>query len=331
MEFMKELSLNLSIANQVFMLLYMSGPAPTNAAELNAAVDTHDFTDMWNKSVGCSYVNGIKSAYAGVGSEWTTFFSPRPKCGQLKGGTFRPDAIPVPSTSGFPATPDYIEYQNADGSKIPATGWLGLSVAQFLCRCPYTAAPSYLSPHLVSELNPVAHIVVGFKSVRAFIGISVAHDTYSSTKSFALDYWNGSAWVQCIATRNTANVTLPFSATTDKFRLRYMQGALPIGAEASQSFVLWEAEAPEQVPVPDITWALLIPTCSRPGSDAPQIQNLVNSGEITRQTKIPFYSMSVGGPGGSEEILLTKNTALTSADYPAATGFYIKSGNFVEA
>lgn len=329
MEFMKELSLNMSIQNQTFMLLYMSGPAPTNAAELNAAVDTHDFTDMWNKSIGCSYVVGVKSAYAGSGAEWTTFFNPVAGYGQLKGAPLRPygHRIPANLAASSPLVPDTIEFQKAAGEKIPSCGWLGLFAAQALCRCPHSGRSDcwWLSPLLVPEFNPVAHVVLGFSEAKTFTGISL--DTTSGT-TFAVDYWDGSAWVQCVASKAATLGGTLFNAVSNKIRLRIGSRS----GESYESFVLYEAAPSQARAHQDITWALMIPMCSRPTSTSTaHIQVLVNAKEITRQTKIPFYSMSVGGPLGSEEILLTKNTALTSADYPVATGFYIKSGNFVEA
>ena len=330
MEFMKELSLNMSIANQTFMLLYMSGPAPTNAAELNAAVDTNDFTDMWNKSVGCSYVKGVKSAYAGVGAEWTTFFAPRAGCGQLKGATLRPDGhrIQANLASSKPVVPDTIEYQTADGVKLPSCGWLGLFAAQLLCRgAPASSNDSYfLSTGHVSGLAPDAHIVLGFNEAKTFSGISCE----SANLSYAVDFWDGSSWVQCVTMRvGVVNTNTLFSATSSKIRLRIRPGT---SSDLYGSFVLHEVEAPAVRPHPDIQWSLLIPICARPNSlNSADVYARVVAKEITSQTKIPFYVLTTGGPGGSEEILLTKNTALTSADYPVATGFYIKSGNFVEA
>lgn len=340
MELMKELGLNLSSANQTYMLLLMSGAAPTTAAQLLAAVNTKDFCDMWSKSIGVAYVTGARGAYNGTGNEWTTFFNAVTTIGQMKGGQLRV-ALSGHTFGSTPSAncivPETIELQDATGNKIEC-GWFSLFVAQMLCRLPNSGSvvasysdAAWLSPHQVPEMNPTAHIVIGFGSEKTLTGMSIDQWASASTKVVAVDYWDGAAWVQCVAQRATSAAFVAFTATTTKVRLRLGPGNLPLNSEASCSFAFYSATPEAQRQHPAVTWGLLIPTGSRPLSQgAASVQALVTDGVITRKTRVPFYAFSIGGPGGSEEVLLSKATGLTSDDLPTVTGFYLRPQNMKE-
>jgi len=340
MELMKELGLNLSSANQTYMLLLMDGTPPTTHAELAAKVNLKDFCDMWNKSVGVTYVTGTRANYNGAGSEWTTFFNAVSTIGQMKGGPLRVALSGhtfAASGSAVRLVPDTIEIQDASGNRIEC-GWFSLFVAQMLCRLPnsgsvngtYTDA-TWLSPHQVPELNPTAHIVVGFNSPQTLTGMSIDQWSMASTKNIAVDYWDGAAWVQCVAQRATTAGFVPFSATTTKLRLRLGTGALGAITESSCSFAFYAASPMIQRNHPDVKWGLLIPTGSRPtGNSIASLQTLVTDGVISAKSRIPLFAFTVGGPGGSEEVILSKVAGLTSDDTPTVTGFYVQPRNMVE-
>lgn len=340
MELMKELGLNLSSVNQTYMMLLMDGAPPTTHAELAAKVNLKDFCDMWNKSLGVTYVTGSRANYNGSGSEWTTFFNAVPTIGQMKGGPLRVALSGhtfAASGSAVRLVPDTVEIQDASGTRVEC-GWLSLFVAQMLCRLPNSGSvnasytdSTWLSPHQVPELNPIAHVVVGFNSPQTLTGMSIDQWASASTKNIAVDYWDGAAWVQCVAQRTTAAAFVPFSVTTTKLRLRLGTGALGVNVEASCSFAFYAAAPQPQRNHPTVKWGLLIPTGSRPtGSGVAALQTLVTDGVISAKSRIPLFAFTVGGPGGSEEVILSKAAGLTSDDTPTVTGFYVQPRNMVE-
>jgi hypothetical protein len=258
MELMKETSLIQSLVNQVFMILFMGGTPPSNAAELNAAVRMSDFTDMWNKSLGCAYAGASKNAPAGSSAEYTMLLSPRAGCGQLKGAANRLDGLSFVGT-GYAVTPDTIALETAAGVPITDSGWLGLFAANVLCRVPkgdgFGAAS--LSPRQITEFTPVGYLVVGFNTPKTITGIQCERNPVGSASAYAVDYWDGSGWVECVATRSSARgwVAIASQPVTTKMRIRVSAGALPAGSEITDSFVFGAVEAPEVRAVPAITWA----------------------------------------------------------------------------
>lgn len=341
MELMKELGLNNSSANQTYMLLLMEGAAPATAAELASKVNLKDFCDMWNKSVGVTYVTGARANYNGVGADWTTFFNAVSTIGQMKGGPLRValtgHTFPANPNTANRIVPDTIEIQDASGNRFEC-GWISLFVAQMLCRLPNSGSvnagftdATWLSPHIAPELNPTANVIIGFNSPQAITGMSIDQWGSASTKNIAVDYWDGAAWVQCVAQRTTAAAFVAFTATTQKLRLRLGTGALAANGESSCSFAFYTAAPQPKRNHPPVKWGLLIPTGSRPiGSGIASLQTLVVDGVITPKTRVPLFAFTVGGPGGSEEVILSKASGLTSDDTPTVTGFYIQSRNMVE-
>lgn len=333
MELLKETSLNFAIPNQVFMVLLMGGAAPTNAAELAAAVRTNDFTDMWNKSLGVCYADAAKASFNGSPSEATTMLSPRSTIGQLKGASLRLDSgSPAPSAgTGTPALPDTIELETSTGTKLQDTGWLGLFLAQVFCRAAAhnVKATAALSPNKISEYaSSHAHVVLGYKTARTFSGIMCfGSDT---APNIGVDYWDGAKWVECLSARTSPVVQTAFASavTTDKIRIRLLSTL----DEINFSYYLIEQAAPAAQPVAQITWALVIPLSSRPAlpyAASPFLPHLGTA--IKRGGSVPFYALSVAGPGGSAEIILTKAAGLQSTDSPQITGLYIQAGNLIEA
>lgn len=333
MELMKETSVSTNLNNQVYMLLYMGGTPPTNIAELNAAVRSNDFCDMWNKSLGCTYTTATKAAPGSTSPEYTFMLNPKAGAGQLKGGVNRMDGVAFSGT-GYPITPDTIGLETAAGAPIADSGWFGLFAANMFCRAgdPRGVGPQYLSPRNLTEFSPIGHMVLGFKSAKTLTGIQFNHYSVSSLQNFAVDYWNGTSWVECLALRNGAQGWYPFApqVTTTKVRVRLQTGALPALSEAADSFVLAELNAPVAEAVADIKWALVIPISSRPSVSSSSIQQGVTDGNIKRGTNVPFYAMTAAGPGGSADIILTKAVGLMSNDTPQPTGFYIQPGNLIE-
>lgn len=334
MELLKETSLNYVIPNQVFMVLLMGGTAPTNAAELAAAVRVNDFTDMWNKSLGVCYADAAKASFNGSPSDATTFLSPRANIGQLKGATLRTDAgTPLPSAgTGTPSVPDTIELETSAGAKIQDSGWLGLFLAQILCRsAAYNVKGNCaLSPNKISEYaSSPAHIVLGYKSPRTFSGIMSSGSGTAPT--IAVDYWDGAKWVECLSSRASATAAqMPFASavTTDKIRIRLLNTL----DEINYSYYMVEQTAPAAQPVAQITWALIIPIGSRPElSYAPSPYLLQLGTAIKRGGTVPFYALTAAGPGGNAELILTKAAGLQSSDAPQITGLYLQAGNLVEA
>lgn len=331
MELMKETSLNFSISNQVFMMLLMGGSTPTNAAELAAAVRVNDFTDMWNKSLGVCYAEAANASFTGSPSDATALFSPRSATGQLKGASLRLDAgTPAPTAgTGTPAVPDTIELETSTGTKIQDSGWLGLFLAQIACRSTAynVKGNSALSPNKISEYaSGPAYIVFGFKSARTFTGIQTHGSGHAPT--MAVDYWDGAKWVECVSSRATPGSQIQFASavTTDKMRLRLTH----VGDEIMYGYYFVEQTVPTPAPVPNITWALLIPIGARPAGGSGTPFTAIIGSAIKRGGSVPFYALSVAGPGGNAEVILTKASGLQSSDAPQVTGFYIQPGNLIE-
>jgi hypothetical protein len=333
MELLKETSLNYAIPNQVFMVLLMGGAAPTNAAELAAAVRTNDFTDMWNKSLGVCYADAAKASFNGSPSDATTFLSPRSNNGQLKGASLRLDTgTPAPTAgTGTPALPDTIELETSTGIKLQDTGWLGLFLAQVVCRAAaYNVKGAVaLSPNKISEYaSSHAHIVLGYKTARTFSAIMCFGS--GTAPNIAVDYWDGGKWVECLSARTSPVVQTAFASpvTSDKMRIRVLNTL----DEISFCWYMVEQAAPAVQPVAQITWALVIPISSRPElSYAPSPFLAQLGGSIKRGGNVPFYALSVAGPGGNAEMILTKAAGLQSSDAPQITGLYVQAGNLIEA
>ena len=333
MELLKETSLNYAIQNQVFMVLLMGGAAPANAAELAGAVRTNDFTDMWNKSLGVCYADASRASFNGSPSDATTFMSPRPNIGQLKGAPLRLDTgTPAPTAgTGVPAVPDTIELETSTGTKLQDTGWLGLFLGQVFCRAAAynTKGNASLAPNKIAEYaaSP-AHIVLGYKTARTFIGIMSFGSGTAPT--IGVDYWDGSKWVECLSSRASPVTQTAFASpvTSDKIRFRLSTSL----DEISFCYYLIEQAAQAAQPVAQITWALVIPLGSRPElfyAASPFLAQLGNS--IKRGGNVPFYALTASGPGGTTELILTKASGLQSSDAPQITGLYIQAGNLIEA
>lgn len=336
MELMKETCLPQVVANQVYMILYMGGTPPSNVAELSAAVRVSDFTDMWNKSLGCAYATAAKSAPgSGVGADYTMMLNPKAGCGQLKGAVNRLDGITFAGT-GYAVTPDTIGIETAAGVPITDSGWFGLFAANMLCRIPKGdgIAAASLSPRHITELSPVGNLVVGFSSPKTITGIQCERAATGSLAAFAVDYWNGASWVECLTSRPAARGWYAISPqpVATKMRIRVSSGALPALSEVAESFVFGAVEAPASAAVPNITWALVIPVTSRPyaaGSVSPYVA-AITEGVIRRGVPVPLYAMTVAGPGGNAEIIVTKASGIQTTDSPQITGVYIQPGNLVE-
>lgn len=333
MELMKETSLGLGLNNQVFMILLMGGSAPSNAAELIAAVRPSDFTDMWNKSLGVCYADVAKASFGGSPPEATTYFTARANIGQMKGATLRLDSgTPTPPAGmGTPALPDTLELETLAGVKIQDSGWLGLFLAQISCRSASwnSKGTAAMSPNLIAEYaSGPACIVYGFKSQRTFSGIQT-HGT-GVAPTMAVDYWDGAKWVECLSSRPTSGGWIAFASavTTDKLRLRLVCS----GYEITYGYYFVEQTPPAVAQISNVTWGLVIPIGSRPASVAngSPFPSLVGTA-VKRGGSVPFYAMSIAGPGGSAEIIMTKVSGLQSSDSPQITGFYFQSGNLVEA
>lgn len=333
MELMKETSISYNLNNQIYMLLFMGTTPPSTVAELNAMVRNNDFCDMWNKSLGCAYTTATKAAPGSISVEYTFMLSPKSGAGQLKGGVNRMDVVTFAGT-GYPITPDTIGLETAAGVPITDSGWFGMFAANMFCRVtnPQGIGPQSLSPRHLTEFLPTGHMILGFKAAKTLTGIQFNHYSASSLQKFAVDYWNGSAWVECLALRDGAQGWYPFApqVTTTKVRVRLQSGALPALSEFNDSFVLAELNAPVAEAVADIKWALVIPISSRPTSSGSPILQAVTDGIIKRGTNVPFYAMTTAGPGGNADIILTKASGLLSSDTPQPTGFYIQPGNLIE-
>jgi hypothetical protein len=178
-------------------------------------------------------------------------------------------------------------------------------------------------------------MVLGFKSAKTLTGIQFNHYSGLPLQKFAVDYWSGNAWVECLALREGTQGWFAFTpqVTTTKVRVRLQAGASPVLAEVTDTFVLAELDAPVVEAVAAIRWALVIPISSRPTYSKAYNTPIafgVADGIIKRGTGIPFYAMSVAGPGGVADILVTKVSGLMTSDTPQPTGFYMQPGNLIE-
>lgn len=271
------------------VLYYMSGAVPQTIDDVKAAVDLSDMSDLHAKCVGTTMITAtVGSTSASGGQKNITFYNGNSNtltC--LKGGAFATTSgtqyyIPMPSrvyyTNGRKSTlasmppslfanpyyPITATSSNANGVKYRDNATFGYS---------WKAAGSEI--YYTVEYDQ-ATTISALRFCNGYYDVSGYH-VYSA----ALDYWNGTAWVNLIsgAAYNTpiqTAATLTCTATTaTKFRITLYPSAETAGYNmlCYCGISLMHTEQPNAVAVPDITWGIIVPTYTF-------TQNISNFGDV---------------------------------------------------
>ena len=321
-----------------FLALYFSGPAPTDAASLKAAIDIYDFEDIYNKCLGFAT---LRDGNVVGGTLDVTQMQDRVA---LKGSPinyyikYAMTAIP---TLQLGSPPDRIAVCNgADPyAKVGKLGMAGICRMHLMPwagldgSVPATDIPRSLGM-APPELGSAMAMEWEWSSAREFGGILRAGSDatiYNVANTLAVDAWVNGAWEQVLApqTRPTSSVQVHHLFTknvvTNKLRLRWStvagnlngcHGCIPLEVKAS---------VPAAKSVPTIEWAVLVPF------------DLYNTAAIAKimerkDLPIPMFVGKVGGPGDGQgfDVILSQKAGLVSSDLPTVTGIKLNNVNAKE-
>lgn len=330
-----------------FLALYMQGTAPKNADELKAAIDIYDFLDVYNKSLGVAHY-AMLSANSGqvVGANLTQVAARV----ALKKGVFDyniPSTVHPAGTAKAPL-PDRIfacetvaPFSRLDTRALGMASIYAANMAPWLTmdgsNVPLYPGKSIGQPHLGTTTCQEFE----WDTARTLTGVirPTSYGIYSiANQVIVVEAWNGSDWDTVLPSNSKTSSITSFTyhafstpVTTTKLRVRwsasvnndrnyaYPHGIVPV--EQSDT-------APAPVQVPDIGWAVLVPMYGRilpaPAVDSVRF-NKANA-------PVPMYVCSVGGPGDGAEfdLILSKNTQLSSSDMPGMTGVRLNGANITE-
>lgn len=339
-----------SVNRYGFLAFLMPGPAPSTPAQVKDAFDVYDIQDLYAKCIGLSQIKpAIKSS---LSTEPVAFelLAVSANAAAMKKGQFD-YAIPAAANSLVPGNmrkaslPDkmFLCSGTSPFARLSEkTGMAGAGMmrdSQWMFDINGTACNIYGgNSHPESQANYATEYE--WDTPRNFGGVIRAGTNgvlAANGYTVAVDAWNGSGWDQVVApvakagAVSTANY-IAFAAPVMTTRLRIrttFTGTWAIPAAYLPHAILpleLIADAPAQVAVPDIGWAVLIPMLGNA-----QIYNNIAANHATMSDvtgPLPFYVAKVGeaaGPG--IDLVLTKATGLTSDSLPtmAAQAKYLSS------
>lgn len=345
MEFFKEPcigNLPTSSYGRGFLALWMSGTMPATEAELKAALNIYDISDIYAKSVGHSVLTSSKIAAPSASFSLTQFankialkkgdhaFGVSTTYNSLIAADLRRASVPDRLYGCYPIAP-FVRKANLGmygANTLVITPWAYYegnmpTLPCWIGRSPDSASIS-ATEYEWDNARTFASVMVGATTIRAV-----------GTCYISVDSWDGTAWETVLnrvakANDSVATTVMAFTkrVTTTRLRIRvetgYTEptpvGVLPIEVTAS---------APAPAPVADITWAVLIPLfAGQYPSAAISLLDIYNS----TLNPVPFYACSVGGPGDSVgfDLILSQNTGLTTDSKPVVSGSTFMSANLVE-
>lgn len=337
-----------SVSRYGFLAFLMPGPAPTTPEQVKLAFDPYDIQDLYAKCIGLSQIKpGTKS-----GTEPVSFdlMAVSATAAAMKKGQFD-YAIPAAANSLVPANmrkaslPDRMFFCKGTAPfdrLTEKTGMAGAGMmrdAQWMFDVAGTACNIYGgNAHPESQANYATEYE--WDTPRNFGGVVRAGTNgvlAANGYTVAVDAWDGNAWVQVVApvakagALSTANY-IAFAAPVLTSRLRIRSTftgtwVMPAGFLPHALLPLeLTADAPAQVAMPDIGWAVLIPMIGNA-----QIYNTLLSTAATISDvtgPLPFYVAKVGEVAGPDiDLVLTKTTGLNSDSLPtmAASAKYLSS------
>lgn len=345
MEFFKEPcigNLPTSSYGRGFLALWMTGTMPSTEAELKAAINVYDISDIYAKSVGLSVLTSAKNAAPSASFSLTQLankialkkgdlnFGVSTTYNSLIAADLRRASVPDRVYGCYPIAP-FLRKVN-----------LGMAGANTLVITPWAYYEGNL-PTLpcwigrTADSSPISASEYEWDTARTFASVMVGATTIRSvgTCYITVESWDGAAWETVLnraAKGNdvVATTVMAFTkrVTTTRLRIRVETGypePTPVGIMPLEV----TAAAPSPAPVADITWAVLIPLFAgqyiAASSAAWDIYN-------STQNPVPFYACSVGGPGDSAgfDLILSQNTGLTTDSKPVITGSTFMSANLVE-
>lgn len=261
---------------QPAILYYMTGSVPQTPADVKAAVDLSDMSDLHSKCVGASMLTATYALDATTKVINTIYTLYGASYSWLKSGS-------MPTTSGtqyYILPPSRVYYTNGRKSTLWAMP-PSLFAMPLNCITNTTTIPSVTSVKFTDAPAASAFKDVGSEifytleydqattvsALRVSSGNAVTGNQY--VYSANVDYWNGSAWVNAVTGYNgsvfLAGVyTLTFTAVTaTKFRVTlfpYQEYAGFYSISIGGGIALMHTSAPvNTVQLSDITWGIIVP------------------------------------------------------------------------
>lgn len=320
-----------------YLVMFMTGAAPTDAASLKAAIDIYDIEDIYNKCVGFATLR-IPSTASGSAD-----LSQAPERTALKGSPinyFIKYALTAVPNLQLGAAPDKIALHNGVDpyAKLDKLGMAGICRMHLMPWAGLDAMATDIPRCLGLTSDAVAVnaqcMVWEWNAAREFGGIlRSGADTvlYNASHTLAVDAWVNGAWEQVLApqTRPTSSAQIHHLFTknvvTTKLRLRWSttsgytngcHGCIPLEVKAS---------TPAPVAVPNIEWAVLLPLDAYPNVIVAKIME-------RKDVPVPLLAAKVGGPGDGVgfDMIISKKTGLLSTDLPTVTGVKLNVVNAKE-
>jgi hypothetical protein len=344
-------------AANVYALFYMPGTAPQTPAQLKAAVDLSDTSDLLSKSVGIGLVSAtIALDTTGACRYSMTFNNLGVNTSYLKGGSVQSGSYFIP----MPSRAYYTNGRKSDLWSFPPNliamsyGCIKNTVSN-MARYKYRdSALAYGVKAAGSEImfNVEYDVATTISAMRIVSGGAVVNNDY--VYQVKVEYWNGSSWqvayggVDVIGSGVMKDVT--FSAVT---ATKYKVTLYPYSETAGQysmlsgGIALMHTSATAQTPVPDITWGVLIPY---PDADSlvssvynnanfvtndPYAIDPMNNPLVVRSapyygkvtTNFPAIIDSCGQDSVTNKMAISKSIGLTSDDHPLLAAYKYYPGD----
>ena len=344
-------------AKNTYALFYMSGAVPETPAQVKAAVDLSDMSDLLSKCVGMGLVtNTIALDTSGAGRYSITYTLLEAGVACLKGGS-------LPASGGYyipmPSRAYYSNGRKSDLWSMPPNLW----AMSYAClkgeysrqvRFKYRdTAPQYSlkAPGSEIQFNVEYDKDTTISALRVSNGPPVYYNDYIYHAK--VEYWDGSSWVLA----NTGSEAIPvgykqitFSAVTaKKFRVTFYPYTETSGTYClvSGGFALAHTAPTSATPVNDITWGVLVPypdsdTNSSAVYDGAHIlansqYNLDVSSNLLVVRSAPHYGKtaynfpaiidSCSQDSVTSKMVISKSTGLTSDDTPTLAAYKYYPGD----
>lgn len=352
-------AVSLQAANNTYALFYMSGSVPQTPAQVKAAVDLSDVSDLLSKCVGVGLASDtIALDTTGVGRYNVTYTLLEANLAYLKGGS-------LPAVGGYyipmPSRAYYSNGRKSDLWSMPPNLW-ALSYAcvknsyQKQARFKFRdTAPAYASPKAAgSEIvfNVEYDKDTTISALRVASGVYTVNNNYMYNAK--VEYWNGSAWASAYSGSDVISYStmkdLTFAAVTaQKYRVTLYPYSETAGyySMPSAGFALMHTSAPSTTPVPDITWGVLVPypdadTISSSVYDNTSIvynstfpvdtsanplivRNAPMYGKVTNN--FPAIIDSCSQDSTASKMVISKSIGLTSDDHPTLAAYKYYPGD----
>ena len=250
-------------------IYYMGGTPPTDKASLDAAVDLKSVPDVHAKALGFGFLQSATSyVTTGIGKVSSLYSAMSDKMSWLKKSSV---PILIGSVQYYYQVPDraYREDGFTDIWHLPpgvlSFPTIGVNVWQGTTA--KILAPSNMKHKEVASVLSNISFIFEYDSPTTVSGILKGAPDSTSGSDYMyytkVEYWNGSAWIQCLANSiHTANTALNWTpVTAQKFRVTpsvYSNSSSTYTTMAC-GFMLLHTSPLSAVSAPDITWGIITP------------------------------------------------------------------------